>query len=398
MKALFILLLCAASSFTVFAQNRNVIWVHGLGSGPDFWNEYAAEFQQQRRIVSSNQGYNTANGVPAMAGDITNRTRGLANPQTIGIGHSMGGLSLREIDARTAPGHVGGFITVGSPLNGARLVNNVQNGQLTSYVSHGVDEMLKGPLRELLGAGYIVLNTGTRAFTGRSIIEVLLHEIGLDEILVSQLPASAPQLAENSQYMNGNNGMIGARQLRTTRPTISIYGNENSPVHFRLASSFTGRPDTHFPNIVRDIRGVYNAFYIKNVVTFFNIINISRAAGWKAGRDYLDSGSEKGWNNLTGATRSESRQSCLEEWVCGNDYSCYDNIVTFEDFLACEELCYQTRCRTITERYNQPSDGLLHLSTQLGQRTNITTSQWNPNATFEALGANHSEFDQHPGT
>ncbi|MFP4507037.1 MAG: hypothetical protein ACLFOZ_20160 [Cyclobacteriaceae bacterium] len=27
-----------------------------------------------------------------------------------------------------------------------------------------------------------------------------------------------------------------------------------------------------------------------------------------------------------------------------------------------------------------------------------TTSQWNPNATFEALGANHSEFDQHPGT
>ncbi|MFP4096218.1 MAG: hypothetical protein ACLFUB_17200 [Cyclobacteriaceae bacterium] len=27
-----------------------------------------------------------------------------------------------------------------------------------------------------------------------------------------------------------------------------------------------------------------------------------------------------------------------------------------------------------------------------------TTSQWNPNATFEALGANHNEFDQHPGT
>ena len=46
----------------------------------------------------------------------------------------------------------------------------------------------------------------------------------------------------------------------------------------------------------------------------------------------------------------------------------------------------------------QPSDGLFHLSTQLGQRTNATTSQWNPNATFEALGANHNEFDQHPGT
>ena len=101
---------------------------------------------------------------------------------------------------------------------------------------------------------------------------------------------------------------------------------------------------------------------------------------------------------LTGAVRTESRRSCYEVNVCGDDYSCYENIVTYEDYLACQELCYQEQCRTITQHYNQSSDGLLHLSTQLGQRTNATTSRWSPNVTFEAVGANHSEYDDHAGT
>lgn len=60
--------------------------------------------------------------------------------------------------------------------------------------------------------------------------------------------------------------------------------------------------------------------------------------------------------------------------------------------------CHQEQCRTITTHYNQSSDGLLHLSTQLGQRTEATRSNWNPDVTFEAVGANHSEYDDHVGT
>ena len=41
---------------------------------------------------------------------------------------------------------------------------------------------------------------------------------------------------------------------------------------------------------------------------------------------------------------------------------------------------------------------LLHLSTQVGERTHATTSNWRPNVTFEALGANHSEYNEHAGT
>ncbi|MGF1637590.1 MAG: hypothetical protein ACFCUU_11005 [Cyclobacteriaceae bacterium] len=42
--------------------------------------------------------------------------------------------------------------------------------------------------------------------------------------------------------------------------------------------------------------------------------------------------------------------------------------------------------------------GLLHQSTQIGERTHATTSNWQPNVIFEALGANHNEFNEHAGT
>ncbi len=48
-------------------------------------------------------------------------------------------------------------------------------------------------------------------------------------------------------------------------------------------------------------------------------------------------------------------------------------------------------------KYPQPSDGLLHQSTQVGERTNLLqNNRWNPDVTFEARGANHNEYGGHP--
>ena len=377
MKQFIILISSLFISSTICAQ-RDIIWQHGLGADQRFWADYAADFQAARNIVSTNQRFNSLNGVEPMANLIAAGTPNGAN--NIGIGHSMGGVALREVHAQINRNHVGGIITVGSPMNGARIANTLNNGEFRAYVAHGGNELTKGPIRELFGVTYIIVRAGTRAFTGRALQEVLLDEVGFDQIVLDAFGnQSTADLAENSGYMNQ------ARNYNVTIPRISIYGNENSPVHYRIASSFIGTPDNFFPEIVRRARGVYNAFYIKNVATFFTVINIWKASGWKAGRDYLDNGSEKGWNNLTGATRTEFRRSCYDVWICGDDYSCYENIETFEDFLACEEQCYEEQCRTITQHYNQPSDGLLHLSTQIGERTNATTSNWRPNVTFEAL-------------
>ena len=329
-----------------------------------------------------------------MANDIRNATRGVAGARTIGIGHSMGGVALREIQARTAPGHVGGIITVGSSLNGAQIANTVGNGQLRAFISDGVNELTKGPARQLFAASYIIARAQTRTFTGRQLQEVLLNEIGLDNlVLAAATNNTVVDFTTTGNYMNQ------ARQYNVTIPRVSIYGTEASPVHYRMASSFIGFRDTFFPDIFRAARGVYNAYYIKNLVSSINILNISRAAGWKAGRDYIDSKSEKGWNNLIGATRTESRRSCSETLVCDPDFyysNCYGGTGN-PNAPGCQN-CWQTECRTYTEYYNEPSDGLLNRSTQMGQRTNSLASNWNPNVTYQIVGANHSEFNEHPNS
>lgn len=394
MKRLLIFLIGLLISSNLLAQ-RNVIWVHGINSGAGFWNEYAADFQAQRQIRSDNQTHVSLNGVAGMAVDVRDGTRGRAGNRTIGIGHSMGGLALREMDQNVARGHVGGVITVGSPLNGSRIINAWQNGEVNGYISHAINELEKGPKRQFF-ITYAIVNTGLRVFTGRDLGEIV-QDAALDGVPIVLLEGASPNdMREGSGYMNR------ARNYTTNTPRISIYGNENSPVHFRVASTAAGEPDDHFPSIIRTARGVYNAFYIKNAATPFNIINIFRATAWKAGRDFLDNESEKGWNNLIGATRTESVRSCVTELIC--DYGYYYGTcseIGQSDPAAgqrCRDACWQETCRTYTTRYNQPSDGILHESTQLGQSTRATRSNWNPNATFEAVGANHNEYDQHPGT
>ena len=388
-RFLIVTLLLAFGALSAQAQ-RNVTWVGGLGDDSEFWAEYAQQFQTARNIASSNLDYATAGPVQATARQIPNR-----GANAIGIGHSLGGVALREIDQLEPSRRVGGIITMGSPMNGARIVRAGLRGEVNGYIDHGVNEVSKGPLRQSLGLGFIIIQASVigRALSGRGIIELLRTAV-FDIFDISPFDSDAEEdLAEGSQYIGQ------AIAYRPNVPRISINGTESSPVHFRLASSALGddNDDDDFANLSNIARGVYNVQYIRNLATAFIPLNAWRAAGWKAGRDYFDNESEKGWNNLIGATRSESRRSCYEVFVC-SDYSCYDNIVTYEDYLACQDLCYQEQCRTITTRYNQPSDGLFHESTQLGQSTAAVRSNWNPNATFQSIGANHMEYDEHPGT
>ena len=81
--------------------------------------------------------------------------------------------------------------------------------------------------------------------------------------------------------------MNNARNYSVTVPNISINGSEQSPVHYRLASTAQGNPEQEMPQVIRDARAVYNTFYIANAATFFTVINAFRAAGWKAGRRIL---------------------------------------------------------------------------------------------------------------
>ena len=393
MKYLFITLSAALLSLSTFGQDRPVTWVGGLGDDGEFWQGSAQEFATSRRTAPSNIDYVTGLGVNVMADQIPAR-----GANAIGIGQSMGGVALRDIDERDARNRIGGIITLGSPMNGGRVLNADRRGEVNAYIDHGIREISKGPHRSLLTQVVVVYYNGlSRGLTGRGAIEIL-RELVL-RVSGAFGGISKAELEENSQYMRG------ARLFRPNVPRISISGNESSPVHFRLAQTAletslleSSRIERVGINVLSTIldkaEGVYNVQYIRNLVPP-TPLRLWRAAGWKAGRDYWRNESEKGWNSVIGAVRTESSQSCYEVEVCGDDYSCYDNIETYEDYLACQELCYEQRCRTITTTFNQPSDGLFHQSTQRGERTRGVESNWNPNAVYDVLQVNHAEYDDH---
>ena len=386
--AALLLLLLSTSA----AAQRRVIWQHGLGGSDEFWEEFANQFQRERRLTSTRISANTSAGVRTMAADIVAQTRGVAAPQTIAIGHSMGGVAFREIAARTAPAHVGGLVTVGSPLSGARIADRLQDGGVTNYIEHGVGELLKGPRRSIGILGIVTLGA-VELLNGRQLQEILLNKTGVDERIMSL--ASGPSisdLAENGAYMRQ------ARAYSVNLPRVSIYGNESSPVHYRLASSFSGHPDSHYPGIVNIAEGFYAA---RSITSFFGIfgpiVGAYKAAGWRAGRDYLRNGSEAGWNTLIGANRTESYRSCTQVLTCDPNFYwpvCVYGNPTPDQLATCRS-CYREECRTITRSVNEPSDGLLYVSTQTGSDRAALPSSWRANATLECEFTNHSEFKDH---
>ncbi len=84
--------------FLGIGQDRNVFWTHGYNSSGDFWNIEYARAQRDYRINSSGFTYPTGAGVPAYADLLRNGSAAIAGPRTIAIGHSMGGVAIREAD------------------------------------------------------------------------------------------------------------------------------------------------------------------------------------------------------------------------------------------------------------------------------------------------------------
>jgi pimeloyl-ACP methyl ester carboxylesterase len=378
----------------VFGQETDidVIWQHGLGGDLTSWETLANQFQVQREMNSVRPNVTTSEGVLEMAEQITISpvTVGTDSDHTIGIGHSMGGVAFREIARRTAPGFVDAVVTVGSPLNGAEISDALFDGTASGYFRHGVEELQKGPRRQFT-ISYIILRELFFTFihiTARDIHEVLFTQNGFDELVFTTASANrgVVDLAVGSEYMRT------ARALNPEIPKVSIYGNENRPVHYRMAASFSGTPEDEIVRTVNDIIGVYDAFYQINRSAFFGIFGRWQASGWKSGRDYLRHGSETGWNTLIGASRLEESRVCSRQLVCSlMEYS--ERCVIGDS----DDCCMQEVCTTGNFWFNEESDGLINKSSQLGELGASLQSAWLSDRNFEVVGANHVEQREHPG-
>ena len=227
-KQILIALACWAMATVAQAQSRGAVWVHGLGSDANEWAQWANLFTAERQLNTQSRGSFTSDqGVNTMAGQV--RGSYGADPQSIYFGHSLGGVVGRHIDA-TDGNTFGAIITAGSAHDGARIANAAGNGELVNAVADGVQAMAAGPASDptlglLTGGLFIVAGTAV------SVAVNFLKQPAQVYLTNDFLNQSAMDLMEGSGYLSG-----GPRNTQTNTAKLLIYGNEESPVHWRIAS------------------------------------------------------------------------------------------------------------------------------------------------------------------
>ncbi len=369
------------NSFSVFSQ-RNIAWVHGLGGDSSFWQHYNTIFDNERNINSLRTSYNTSNGLDFAANQVTSSmiTKYGANSNNslnIGIGHSMGGLMLRNSDRLNSVGNkkFGGIITVCSPNNGAPIANSVQNGSVTSAGQIACTRLTAGPNAQITAIPFSGLLCNK--FITNSLFDSFIS------------PTTANDIKTGSTIVNSINNAA------STTPLINISAVENSPVHWRLMGSLSGNSDQSLVDTANTVRGIYDGFYKVNIGLsivygvggFFNPFLWIKAAffyhagcEWKKGRDWIDD-SENVWCSLIKTTLIQQESYWVEEWVpCA-----YPPAPVIPDRSVdpnCGEFVWKQRTRPISVIY--PSDGLLPKYTQ-------EIASLPPEYKFTIVGANHIE-------
>jgi len=407
MRTLFLtLVILAGMASSLNAQQRPIDWVHGLNDSQQFWQNERALFEAERAGInagaSTNANYAVNAGTRQGVGVFANRVAAQTNNGgvSLAIGHSMGGLAIRELVRQDALRYRG-MIACGSPLRGAKIMNSFQNGTLEQALSYGGWQMVRGPLAQLGYAAYFVAGVAADAFIPR------LRQIYRDNFTAEYGEQTIIDLAENSGYMND------IRTFSSSTPRVYIWGNENSPIHWRLLSStlrhnnnqgWQNGEDQEWADIARNFADVYEANAITNAAAsvaaaialnpsavYFAWVSLE----WKAGRDYIRTTSESDWANVIGAESGYVyNTSTYVTNVCTNEYY-YGTCGQYQDpqvRQACQNNCFQTVSYTYTFAVQSGSDGLV---AGYSQRSDATQWQVPSQDQYEAVSVNHIEMRGH---
>ena len=121
--AFVVLALVASAGTRPVAQDRPVVFVHGVGSSPDTWQDTAARLQGTLQIVPGLATVTWRNSLESQGNELQSQF-GAFPGSTIAIGHSLGGIVSRQWGRQH---QLAGVITVGSPNRGAPIANNIND-------------------------------------------------------------------------------------------------------------------------------------------------------------------------------------------------------------------------------------------------------------------------------
>lgn len=379
--SILVLLFC----FHIVEAQRNVAWIHGLEGDEGSWAHYEQIFTLERNITSLRETYNTSNGLNTAAGQVIASTNSFGNPyntNNLGIGHSMGGLMLRQADRITSGSNkrFGGYITVASPNYGAPIANSVLDGNIQSAALFACNSLADGPLAQLFNLPWGIFANLTTNFA----CLLITNNSSIQSLAGS--PTTINDLKVGSQIIQ----QLKSHTDNSSIPRISVWAEETSPVHWRMFSTELYNNDQDLVDNIGYARGVYNVFYILNLAQAFSTLAVGfynpyayflaamythRSLQWKKGRDWFDD-SENIWYGLIKSTVMQLETYWSYELICEPDPNgYYECLYYYWDWVP----------RTRYVSVNTPNDGLLPKHTQV--LNNIPAGN-----IYRVYGANHLEI------
>jgi pimeloyl-ACP methyl ester carboxylesterase len=309
--------------------DRNIVWVHGWEGSRKSWAVYSRKYgsdvgidgitrngERKMKCFRVDYGDRSSNEyaqtVTEAAGIVKRQVAAagiMPSSQNIFIGHSLGGLTTRQIDKLDGGTNLyGGFITVATPNKGAIIAKAVMEGKGDKFVDEGIRALVLPFYDTWVGSlliGLTVINDRVH------FIKRIFPQIG-----------PAEDLSTTSGLINGlNNGFshgdkkiiaISAREsgekLWREVSSLALHAPSNLPLH-ELG-------DDDLPNKMGQLRGVYNAAGYASIA--ISTIKLSRvdfygASKWVIRSSFFFNGASwiknapVAWNNLLGANRTELR-------------------------------------------------------------------------------------------
>jgi hypothetical protein len=402
------------NSVIINAQDRNVIWVHGILGGETSWQVYDDMFEQSHQMIGERMDYSDNHddlkgfsiAATNLLGDInTAFPNGQAtNPQNIAVCHSMGGLVTREMQRQlfntNQADRFGGFITVGSPHNGAKIANSILNGSADAFTAFACTE---------LGAGPNSTTLSFLGFTPNVICNIFDNQLFTPMKGAGNFLQSLKDMSPNSIL----NNQLNAHNANLTMPRLAITGRENGPVHWRVISSgltstvggISNMNDEVIPNAISGLRNAYI-----NMRTYNNILSsvysilggkglfsyrkraaffANKAIQWNRGIVWFDN-SENQWNTLTGCFQNTTTTITTQTYLaasCNQNYQtgtpAWQNCIIQQCGSLNMSNCWQTTTQTFTTIVRDRSDGVVCETSQGALGGTLTTIQTN--------GVNHFE-------
>jgi pimeloyl-ACP methyl ester carboxylesterase len=414
---IYTLLVVLLFSVTTNAQDQPVYWLHGFqlnpfptsDQSPGRWDLYSTKFQNEREIQSFVPNFarnraevenGIANAANVLAGRMTN------NSNSVIIGHSMGGLVARRLDANNNR-TIGGIVSVGAVHNGALIATNLQNGKILASARKGFNELTKGPASTTIS---VVFPFTLGRLNPKGITNLFWDNV-LETYLMNQLPptnsATLRDLMPGSTFLNDLNS-------RNTRvPFINVTITEKDHEALRMGASALAHPEEQ-PLHSHDDSGLNSArtkteswykagkdFYLAYRWTqLWRFNSLTRKANYyKAGETYLDHGFETDYNSLNGGSTYEQVTATRIVWRCGDNVGTNTGVKSIGalpaagDCLAMQNSSECADCRWITETYTTyrtvkySHDGL---ATTKAQDAKINSFN-----SFRATTVNHMEVGNH---